>query len=419
MLKGKNFDLIIVGGGPGGMASAIRAYELGVKNILLIDRNPFLGGILPQCIHSGFGLKVFVKELTGPEYAQRLIDMIKNTSITVLLNTMVLSIDNMNNVVFSNKNDGIKSVKTKAIILALGCRERTRGAINIPGDRPSGIFTAGFVQRMVNIEGYLPGKDIVILGSGDIGLIMARRLKLEGCNVIGVYEVMPFCSGLRRNIVQCLNDFDIPLMLSHTITRIYGRRRLEGVEISRVDKNLNLVPSSSFKVSCDTLVLSVGLIPENEISKASGIQLDANTNGPVVDENFKSSAEGIFTCGNSVFVNDLADNVTEDGFITAKRVVKFLSDGSTNDQKVNIISGENVAYTVPQRISGHSDVIFRIRSRFPVRNAYVEIPEIEFKKKERYVIPSELIFIKVKKEEFSRFYVSNNKTITVNIVESK
>jgi NADPH-dependent 2,4-dienoyl-CoA reductase/sulfur reductase-like enzyme len=419
MLQERSFDLIVVGGGPAGMASAIRAYELGVKNILLVDRNPFLGGILPQCIHSGFGLKIFGKELTGPEYAQMFIDRIKSAHIDVMLNTIVLNIDSRKNVTFSNKNDGIKSIKTKAIILALGCRERTRGSINIPGDRPSGVFTAGLVQRMVNIEGYLPGEDVVVLGSGDIGLIMARRLKLEGCNVIGVYELMPFSSGLKRNIVQCLDDFNIPLMLSHTVTRIYGKRRLEAVEISKVDKDLNIVSASSFEVSCDTLLLSVGLIPENEVSKAAGVELDEHSGGPIVDENLESSIEGIFACGNSLFVNDLADNVTEDGYIAAESAVRFLSSNENNGRNIDIMPGRNIAYIIPQKISGHSDVIFRIRARFPVKNAYVEIPEIGFKKKERFVLPGELIFVKVGKEKFKGFELSNKRIITINIKESE
>jgi len=419
MLKERNFDLVIVGGGPAGMASAIRAYELGVKNVLLVDRNPFLGGILPQCIHSGFGLKIFKKDLTGPEYAQIFINKIKSTNVDVMLDTIVLNIDRRKNVTFSNKNDGIKSIKAKAIVLALGCRERTRGSINMPGDRPSGVFTAGVVQRMVNIEGYLPGEDVIVLGSGDIGLIMARRLKLEGCNVIGVYELMPFSSGLKRNIVQCLDDFSIPLMLSHTVTRIYGKRRLEAVEISRVDEDLNLVPASSFEVSCDTLLLSVGLIPENEVSKAAGVELDENSGGPIVDENLESSIEGIFVCGNSLFVNDLADNVTEDGYIAVDSAVRFLNNKDDYRRNIDIITGRNVAYIIPQKISGHSDVIFRIRARFPAKNAYIEIPEIGFKRKEKFVLPGELIFIKVGKEKLEGFKLSNKKIITINIKESE
>jgi len=254
MKSKKQYDLAIIGGGPGGMAAAVRAKELGIEKVLIIERDSMLGGILPQCIHSGFGLDIFNKELTGPEYAQIFIDKISKVDIDIFLNTMALKIDSKKNIVITNKENGINIVKTKSVILALGCRERTRGAINIPGSRPAGIYTAGLVQRMVNIEGYLPGKEIIILGSGDIGLIMARRLKLEGCNVKGVFELMPFSTGLKRNIVQCLNDYNTPLFLSHTVTNIFGNERIEGVEISEVNKNFEAIPNTKRCVTCDTLV---------------------------------------------------------------------------------------------------------------------------------------------------------------------
>lgn len=414
MISRKEYDLIIIGGGPGGMAAAVRANELGVKNILLIERDCILGGILPQCIHSGFGLEIFKKQLTGPEYAQLFIDKIKCTNIEVMLNTMVLSIDKQKNIIVSNKSKGIKNISAKSIILALGCRERTRGAINIPGTRPSGVFTAGLVQRMVNVEGYLPGRDILILGSGDIGLIMARRLKLEDCNIKGVYELMPFSSGLKRNIVQCLEDYDIPLFLSHTISKIYGERRIEAVEVSKVDNNFNLIPQSGKKILCDTLLLSVGLIPENEVTKTAGIELDKNSGGPMVDENLESTVEGIFTCGNSLFVNDLVDNVTEDGYIAAQSASIFLKGRRKNNQGIKVIPGDNVAYIVPQKVSGKADVVFRIRAKNPMQNAYVKFSKVGFKKKVRFVVPAELIFIKVKSKNFKSMELLGN-NIKVNI----
>lgn len=414
MINRKEYDLIIIGGGPGGMAAAVRANELGVKNILLIERDCILGGILPQCIHSGFGLKIFKKQLTGPEYAQLFIDKIKCTNIEIMLNTMVLSIDKQKNIIVSNKSKGIKNISAKSIILALGCRERTRGAINIPGTRPSGVFTAGLVQRMINVEGYLPGRDILILGSGDIGLIMARRLKLEGCNIKGVYELMPFSSGLKRNIVQCLEDYDIPLFLSHTISKIYGERRIEAVEVSKVDNNFNLIPQSDKKILCDTLLLSVGLIPENEVTKTAGIELDKNSGGPMVDENLESTVEGIFTCGNSLFVNDLVDNVTEDGYIAAQSASIFLKDMRKNNQDINVIPGDNVAYIVPQKVSGKADVVFRIRAKNPMQNTYVKFSKVGFKKEVRFVVPAELIFIKVKSKNFKSMELLDN-NIKVNI----
>ncbi len=423
----KIYDIIIVGSGPAGLAAAIRCSELGVKDILLIERDCRPGGILPQCIHSGFGLKIFNRDLTGPQYCQIFVDRLKKTAVEVVLDTMVLSINTTSGnealkanqpgaasdkhphvigVVTAGKNSGFRTNYSKALILALGCRERQRGQIMIPGAKPSGIFTAGLAQRMVNIEGYLPGREIVILGSGDIGLIMARRLALEGCRVKGVFELMPFSTGLLRNISQCLEDFNIPLYLSHTATNIIGARRLEAVQVCRVDKNLEPDPSSKKTMKCDTLLLAVGLIPENELSKSGGITIDKYSGGPVVDESFQTSVPGIFTCGNSLFVYDLVDNVTEDGYRTAESAVEYILrsgniPASSQHNYIDVCAGENVAYAVPQKITGIKDVTFKLRSKVPVKNATVEFEPDVHKKKFKYITPGEMVFFNVKKQAFA------------------
>jgi NADPH-dependent 2,4-dienoyl-CoA reductase/sulfur reductase-like enzyme len=397
----KEFDLVIIGGGPGGMAAAIRAAELGIEKLVIIERDNVLGGILPQCIHNGFGLKIFQEELTGPEYAQIYVDKIKDLNIRIMFSSIVLSIDQEKNIVLANDCKGIHSIKAKSIILALGSRERTRGAINIPGSRPSGIYTAGFVQRMVNIEGYLPGSNIVILGSGDIGLIMARRLQLEGCSIKGVYELMSFSSGLRRNIVQCLNDYNIPLFLNHTVSNIYGDKRIEEVEVSEVDNRLNVISSSRKRIPCDTLMLSVGLIPENELSKTVDIELDDVTGGPIVSEYLETSVEGIFACGNSLHINDIVDNVTEEGNVAAESALSFLNGNKYEKSLIDISPGENVVYVVPQRISGKKNIKLNIRAKKPIKNAYIESPELGFRKKIRFVNPGELICLTLEKDNFN------------------
>src|SRR6056297_2064322 len=303
----KNYNMIVIGAGPAGMAAALEAKNNGLDKILIIERDKYLGGILPQCIHNGFGLEYFGDELTGPEYAHKFIERLKNSNIEVMKETMVLDITNNKNITAVNKEKGVLRLKSKTIILAMGCRERTRENIIIPGDRPSGILSAGTAQRYTNIEGYIPGKEIIILGSGDIGLIMARRMKLEGANVKAVLEIMPYSSGLVRNKVQCLDDFDIPLKLSHTVTRIEGKNRLERVEIAQVDEKLNVIDSTRRWESCDTLLLSVGLIPENELSKSIGLNLHPVTGGVYVNENRETNINGVFAAGNVLHVHDLVD----------------------------------------------------------------------------------------------------------------
>lgn len=345
------YDLVIVGGGPAGLAAAASAKDQGIDSILIIERDKELGGILNQCIHNGFGLHTFKEELTGPEYASRFIDMVLDRGIEYKLNTMVMDISADKKVTAMNREDGMFEVQAKAVILAMGCRERSRGALNIPGYRPAGIYSAGTAQRLVNMEGYMPGKEVVILGSGDIGLIMARRMTLEGAKVKVVAELMPYSGGLKRNIVQCLNDFDIPLKLSHTVVDIEGKNRVEAVTIAEVGPDRKPIPGTEERYTCDTLLLSCGLIPENELSKSAGVALNPVTSGPIVNDSLETNIEGIFACGNVLHVHDLVDYVSQEASAAGKNAANYIKNGKEKDSKiVEILPVDGVRYTVPKYI---------------------------------------------------------------------
>lgn len=386
-------DLVIIGGGPAGMSAAVAAYESGIRDIVILERDSSLGGILQQCIHNGFGLHKFGEELTGPEYANRYEKTVEKYNIPYKLDTMVLDISDDKTVTAINKKDGIFQIKAKAIMLAMGCRERSKGALNIAGTRPSGIFSAGTAQRLVNIKGYMPGKNVVILGSGDIGLIMARRMTLEGAKVHAVCELMPYSGGLARNIEQCLNDFDIPLMLSHTVTQIHGKERLCGVTVSKVDANRRPIDGTEKYIPCDTLLLSVGLIPENEISKSVGIDLDRITSGAVVDQDRQTSKSGIFACGNVLHVHDLVDFVSDEAEIAGRAAAEYIKGENSKNLDIPILTDGKVRYTVPQKITAEKDipVYFRVSDVF--KNAKVNVYDGEkviFSKKLIKAAPGEM-----------------------------
>lgn len=390
-----SYNLVIIGGGPAGLAAAVKAYDEGERDILIIEREPVLGGILNQCIHNGFGLTRFKESLSGPEYAQRFITQVEERGIQALVKTTVLSVSKDKVVTAINETDGIFTVKATAIILAMGCRERSKGALNIAGSRPSGLYSAGTAQKYVNVKGYLPGKDVVILGSGDIGLIMARRMTLEGARVHAVCEIMPYSSGLKRNIVQCLNDFDIPLYLSHTITQIHGGDRVTGVTISQVDENKRAIKGTEKYFDCDTVLFSVGLIPENELTKGAGVELYPNTKGALVYENRETSVDGIFACGNVLHVHDLVDFVSEESEIAGAAAVRYIKDGEKVKDGVNCTCGKNVSYVLPQRIDRNCGdsvkIFFRVRNVFKDCTVKVACGQKEIVvKKKRIALPGEM-----------------------------
>ncbi len=391
-------ELVIIGGGPAGMSAAISAYENGIRDILILERDDSLGGILRQCIHNGFGLHKFKEELTGPEYAHRYAQRVKELNINVKLNTMVLDITKDKKVIATNSQDGIFEIEAKAIILAMGCRERAKGALNIAGSRPSGVYSAGTAQKLVNMKGYMPGKEIVILGSGDIGLIMARRMTLEGAKVKAVCELMPYSSGLARNIEQCLNDFNIPLRLSHTVVALHGKERLTGVTIAKVDENRKPIKETYEFIPCDTLLLSCGLIPENELTKGIGAEISSITNGSVVDQSRETSTPGVFSCGNVLHVHDLVDYVSDEAEIAGKGAAEYIKGVANKTVNIPITTDGKIRYTVPQSITEAKDVTVYFRVNNVYRNIKINIYDndklIASKKKLR-VAPSEMEAIKL------------------------
>jgi NADPH-dependent 2,4-dienoyl-CoA reductase/sulfur reductase-like enzyme len=396
------YDLVIIGGGPAGLAVALEARRNTVKDILLLERDKYLGGILPQCIHNGFGLQYFKEELTGPEYAERFIAKLNDNQIDVKTETMVIKITPDKRIIAINRDDGLLHIQAKTVVLAMGCRERTREAIAIPGNRPAGIFTAGTAQRYINIEGYIPGREVVVLGSGDIGMIMARRMTLEGARVKAVLEIMPFSTGLIRNRVQCLDDFNIPLKFNHTITRIEGRKRVERVTVAQVDKNLQAIPGTEEEISCDTILLSVGLIPENELTGEVGIELDPVTRGPIVNENRETEIEGIFACGNVLHVHDLADFVTEEGEIVGRAVGEYLKrERKFRSPSIKIVPGDNIAYVVPQHIDfivpGRKKIKIFMRVKKPAEKVRINLLDDKGRVlgsyKKRIVTPGEMVSV--------------------------
>lgn len=417
------YEIVVIGAGPAGMAAAIEAKRSGAGSVLVIDRDIETGGILNQCIHSGFGLLRFNEELTGPEYAERCSRTLVESGVTVMLDTMVMSLKSHGSeklVRAMNPYNGLMDIRAEAVILAMGCRERTRGAIEIPGDRPSGVLTAGAAQRYVNIEGHKVGKKVVILGSGDIGLIMARRLTLEGAMVLDCVEIMPYSSGLTRNIVQCLDDFGIPLLLSHTVTKIIGKRRLEGVVIAEVGEDRMPVAGTERLVECDTLLLSVGLIPENEITVGAMIDLDPRTRGPYVDGNMETSMEGVFACGNVVHVNDLADHVSLEGERAGRSAAEYVRKfDKTKGRKIGILPGEGVAYAVPQHLSivtGPGTTEFSLRADRVFKNAYLVIRDEKSSVLKRIrrprITPGEMERISIKND-----IISGDSDMTISIEE--
>ena len=420
----KAYDIVIIGGGPAGLAAAAAARKSGVEKILILERDKDLGGILNQCIHNGFGLHTFKEELTGPEYAARFIDQVKELEIEYKLHTMVMDISPDKVVTAMNREEGMFQIQAGAVILAMGCRERSRGALNIPGYRPAGIYSAGTAQRLVNREGFLPGREVVILGSGDIGLIMARRMTFEGAKVKVVAELMPYSGGLKRNIVQCLDDYGIPLKLSHTVVEIRGKERLTGVTIAKVDEKGNPIPGTEEDYDCDTLLLSVGLIPENELSRGAGVDMSPVTSGPIVNESLETNIEGVFACGNVLHVHDLVDFVSEEAAAAGRNAALYVQGRRQSEAGKAILLNpvEGVRYTVPSvihpdRMDDKLTVRFRVGGVY--KNCYISVyfdDERVIHRKRPVVAPGEMEEIKLEKEKLLAY--PDLKTITVKIEEA-
>lgn len=421
----KDYDIVIIGGGPAGLAAAVCAKENGVDSILILERDKELGGILNQCIHNGFGLHTFKEELTGPEYAERFIRQVEQLEIEYKLNTMVMDIGSDKIVTAMNREEGLFEIRAKAVILAMGCRERPRGALNIPGYRPAGIYSAGTAQRLVNMEGYMPGREVVILGSGDIGLIMARRMTLEGAKVKVVAELMPYSGGLKRNIVQCLDDYGIPLKLSHTVVDIKGKERVEGVTLAKVDENSKPIAGTEEFYSCDTLLLSVGLIPENELSRGMGVEINPVTSGPKVNESLETNMPGVFACGNVLHVHDLVDYVSEEAAAAGRNAAAYVKAGGAEDDRdkeivLKAVSG--VRYTVPSTIhAAHmgEELTVRFRVGGVYRNCYVSAyfdDERVIHKRRLIVAPGEMEEVKLTKEQILKY--PELQTITFMVEEA-
>ena len=422
----KTYDIVIIGGGPAGLAAAVSARKNGVESILILERDRELGGILNQCIHNGFGLHTFKEELTGPEYADRFIRQVKELCIEYKLHTMVMNISSSKIITAMNREEGLFDIQAKAVILAMGCRERSRGALNIPGYRPAGIFSAGTAQRLVNIEGYLPGREIVILGSGDIGLIMARRMTLEGARVKVVAELMPYSGGLKRNIVQCLDDYGIPLKLSHTVVDIKGKERLESVILAEVDDNRKPIPGTEEEYSCDTLLLSVGLIPENELSRDMGVTINPVTSGPRVNESLETNIEGVFACGNVLHVHDLVDFVSEEAGAAGRNAACYVKAGEkrsgTETADIVLEAVEGVHYTVPETINiarMDEELTVRFRVSNVYKNCYISVyfDEVRMLHKKRQIMaPGEMEDVRITREQLME--VPDLKKITLKIEEA-